>query len=106
MKIDFERKLHTLAGKEITNTDKSEVTLKSISVEALLGIYPDEQALTGMEKFGRYHLAQRIHGGEADFTAEEIGKIKLVIGKAYPPAVVGPAYIILDGLPSSQAVEA
>jgi len=72
-------------------------TLGAVSIAALLGSYADEQGLSGEEKFRRYQLAERIHAGNVqDVSAEEVALLKKLIGKNWPPAVLGPAYEALE----------
>lgn len=72
-------------------------TLGKVCVASLLGSYADEQGLSGEEKFRRYQLAERIHAGNMqDVSAEEIALLKKLIGKNWPPAVLGPAYEALE----------
>ena len=62
--------------------------------------YPDEQA-SGEEKFKRYQLAERISAaGPQDVSVEEVALIKRLIGKGYPPMVVGPAWLALENDPA------
>ena len=94
MKINFNQPIKNIQGEEI-----KDLTLKTVSVEALLATFPDEQSLSGEEKAKRYLLATRIYANpeELDLTIEEIAKIKQLIGKGYGPLVVGQAWEILEG---------
>ena len=94
MKINFNRPIKNIQGEEI-----KDLTLKTVSVEALLATFPDEQSLLGEEKAKRYVLATRIYANpeELDLTIEEIAKIKQLIGKGYGPLIVGQAWDILEG---------
>ena len=94
MKINFNQPIKNITGEEI-----KDLTLKSVSVEALLATFSDEQSLLGEEKAKRYVLATRIYANseELDLTVEEIAKIKQLIGKGYGPLVVGQAWEILEG---------
>ena len=51
---------------------------------------------TGTEKVERYLLAQRIHGGSATLTAEEVVLLKELVGASYIPLVVGQVWKMLD----------
>ena len=93
MKINFNQPIKNIQGEEI-----KDLTLKTVSVEALLATFSDEQSLSGEEKAKRYLLATRIYANdELDLTVEEIAKIKQLIGKGYGPLVVGQAWEILEG---------
>ena len=60
-------------------------------------VYNDEK-IGGDVKFKRHQIAARIYGKQyAELTIEEIALIKELIGKAYGPAVVGPAFNLLEG---------
>ena len=94
MKINFNQPIKNIQGEEI-----KDLTLKIISVEALLATFSDEQSLSGEEKAKRYVLATRIYANpeELDLTIEEIAKIKQLIGKGYGPLIVGQAWDMLEG---------
>ena len=94
MKINFNQPIKNIQGEEI-----KDLTLKTVSVEALLATFSDEQSLSGEEKAKRYLLATRIYANpeDIDLTVEEISKIKQLIGKGYGPLVVGQAWEILEG---------
>ena len=98
MKINFDATLHELDGTPIIESmDKKEpMTLARASVMALTGRYQDEQ-LAGTESFKRYQLAKKVHkGGVVELTAEDISLVKMVMGKAFGPAVIGPCYELLE----------
>ena len=94
MKINFNQPIKNIQKEEI-----KDLTLKSVSVEALLATFSDEQSLSGEEKAKRYLLATRIYANseELDLTVEEIAKIKQLIGKGYGPLIVGQAWDMLEG---------
>lgn len=84
---------------------KKALTLTTASLNALLATYDDERGLTGKEKADRMQLALKINKrpSEVDLTAEQMTKLKELIGKAYGPLVVGRAYEMLEMEP--RAVE-
>lgn len=94
MKINFNQPIKNIKGEDIEN-----LTLKTISVEALLAAFDDERSsLTGEEKVKRYHLATQIHtNDEIDITVEDISLIKKLIGKGYGALIVGQAWEVLEG---------
>lgn len=97
MKKNVDTVLNDLSGQPLKNGEQ-DMTLKVAAVNALMGVYPDEQQLDGSEKAKRYALAQKIHaGGEVDLTSDDLALTKKLIGKAYGPVVVGPAYALIDG---------
>lgn len=72
-------------------------TLGAVCISALMGVYQDEQSLSGEDKFKRYKLAERINaGGILEVSAEDIALLKKLIGKNWSAAVVGPAYEALE----------
>lgn len=96
MKRDFDAVLKGYDGAPLLESGK-EVKLGSPAVTVLLAQFQDEQSLRGEDKFSRYKLAERIgQGGVQDVSAEEIALLKSLIGKAYPPGIVGPAYEALE----------
>lgn len=109
MKIDFDATITDINGTPVEEEpavikDGVEVkpskllTLKSVAVNSLMQIYPDEHNLSGEEKANRFVLAMRINqGGEQDAKPEDISKIKQLVGKLYGPMVVGRAYEMLNG---------
>ncbi len=107
MKIDFKQKVFNLDGDAFKGDDDKTVPLSQFCVSSLLANYGDEQGVTGEEKFKRYELASKIKDKEADVTAEEISKIKLLVGKSFAPVLVGPIYLALEGKSSEpKAAEA
>jgi hypothetical protein len=98
MKIDFTRKLTTLAGESIRYNQKDETSLMDISLDALLTPMQDDQNLSGEEKAKRYVLATRIYSNpaEIDVTVEEVSTLKKLIGKLFGALVVGQAYQMLE----------
>lgn len=100
MQRDFSQELIGLGGQKLVEANGDEqrpMTLGAVSVNALMGQFADEQAITGEEKFRRYQLAERVSdAGVQDVSAEEIALIKRLIGKAYGPVLVGPAFKALE----------
>lgn len=93
MQINFNQPIKNLQGEEI-----KDVTLKSVSVEALLAMFEDERSLSGNEKAERYVLATRIYANNLlDLTVEEVAKVKHLIGKGYGALIVGQAWEMLEG---------
>jgi hypothetical protein len=104
MRIDFDTIIRDLKGEPIKDS-AGDFTLSMASCSALLSPYPDEQDLDPKDKVRRYKLATKItDGGEVDLSVEEIADLKKLIGKAFPPLVVGRAYEILDPEPKVRAV--
>lgn len=97
MKIDFSRAICDLNGEAVKNEDKSALTLKTVSVNSLLAILPNENP-SGEEKAQSFSLAMKIHDAQdaIDLKAEEVVRLKTFIGKSYGPLVVGRAYALLE----------
>lgn len=101
-KINFSAPLLNIAGEpfqvKVSETSKDErpMELKDVAIEALLAVTPEQQ--TGEQKFKQYEISQKIYpGGEVDLLPEDITLIKQRIGMIYGPAIVGPAYKLLNG---------
>lgn len=97
MKRDFSTDLIGLGDAKLVDEKGEALKLSAIAVNVLVGQYQDEQGLSGEDKFARYKLAERLNqGGVQEISAEEIALLKKLIGKAYGPIVVGPAYEALE----------
>lgn len=76
---------------------KPDLTLGTACYHALLVSFPDEQNVTGEEKFRRGELASIVRSAK-DYTpsSEEVTLMKKVLAKLYSPGVVFAAYRKLD----------
>lgn len=99
MKLDFSKALIGIKGVPLKKAGSDEdVDLKHIAVEALLAQFQDEPNLPGEKKMKRYALAEKISvPGEVELEVEEVALLKDLIGKAFGPAVVGPAFKVIEG---------
>lgn len=114
MKILVTSVLHDLEGVPLrdarvidstgaTIRPERDFTLRKACTEALqasnlVGDSPD-----GEERVRRFQLAIKIMSSdEPDLTAEEITKLKKLIGLAFGALVVGRSYALLDPSPSTQ----
>lgn len=97
MVVDFSRVLVDLNGEVIKDVKDKPATLKGVSIDALMAVYQDEVNLVGEEKLKRYQLATKISRDEKDFTVEDVGILKKLIGKAYGALIVGQAWDMLEG---------
>lgn len=78
-------------------------TLRHACTEALMGTYKDE-LIDGQEKFKRFQLSLLINTqDEPELATEDVAKIKLLLGKAYPPLTVGRCYELLEKKPAAPA---
>lgn len=95
MKIDFGAVIRDIRGEPVGEGEKK-LTLGAVSCQALLGTYADEKALAAQEKVKRFTLAALCsNDSEAELSAEDVVRLKELIGKAYGPLVVGRAYEII-----------
>jgi hypothetical protein len=100
MKINFDSELKALDGAALQTggNESKPFTLKLAAVEALMRDTDQDAKQSGEQKLKRFDLAERIFkGGEIEITPEEAALIKERIGKGFTPAVVGPAFRLLNG---------
>lgn len=96
MKIDLSAPIKDLANDFIKDGDK-DLVLSAICCSALLTPDPKEGEVSPEEKIKRFRLATKIYdGGLQDLSAEDVAMLKKLIGRAFPPLVVGRAFDILD----------
>lgn len=96
MKIDFSAFILGIDNKVLIDGDKH-VTLATVSVNALMGTFPDETNLPGEKKFERFKIAMKVvDGGEQELTTEEATEIKKTVGKAYGPLIVGRVFTLIE----------
>ena len=104
MAIDFTQPITNLDGSEIKDADGKPVvsTLGRVAEQALLAVYADErdqsgkETITPEEKFKRWKLASKVQGKDVNLSIEELALLKKLIGKAFPPLIVGQAWKLLD----------
>ena len=97
---DFTAPLSGIGDHKLVDAEGAQLTLGSVAINALLGTYADEQ-ISGEEKFKRYQFAERISSaGGQEVSAEEVALLKRLIGKGYPPIIVGPAFLALEKDPA------
>lgn len=112
MKINVTKVLHDLEGAtlkvppirdakgEIIEPERN-LTLRKVCLDAIQAQLPNDTP-DGEEKFKRFRLAIRLSSeDEPDLSAEEITKLKRLIGLGFGALVVGRAYEILDPSPSA-----
>ncbi len=96
MKIDFSKAIVGLDGEVLTNKGEDH-NLGSVAVDALMLTISGDK-LNGKESFKRHRLATKIYEkSNVDLSVEEIALLKKLIGNVFGPAVVGPAWNLLEG---------
>lgn len=77
-------------------------TVRKACTEALQIMNLQGDIIDGEEKMLRYRLAFKLMSADVvDLKAEEITKLKRLVGLAFGATVVGPVYLALDPDPSS-----
>jgi len=111
-KIDFNETLKDLKGKVITQptfdddgevNGKEDMNLGMVAIDCLMGLDEGDKNMKGTDKYKRHKLATRINASQEDeelleLKAEDIAKIKKLIGKRYTPRIVGPAYDLIENV--------
>jgi hypothetical protein len=98
MRVDFNRVLLGFDGMALQDSGK-DINLRTLCCNALMIVTNEETTLPGEEKFKRFELASIIHSSKenCDLKVEDIALLKTMVGKYYGPAVVGPAWKLLEG---------
>lgn len=77
--------------------ERSPLTLKDVSIFALVTPTEDERNLDPKKKFDRDHLARKIYKNpKITLSPDEVSLIKERIGKVYGATVIGSAWPMLD----------
>jgi len=99
MKIDFNIELKTLKGETLKDSEKNNITLKTVTINCLLGESNDDKMLSGEKKLEKYLLAEKIYTSESeiDIKSDEISMIKKIISENYPPLISGQCWLIMEG---------
>ena len=101
MRIDVGIPLQALCGAELRDNQGNVLTLQKVMVEALFGLYPNYENINLQEKLARYNIAKRVFeckriNNIVELSLQEINVIKVLIGYAFPPLIVGRAIEELD----------
>lgn len=98
MRRDFNHPILNLVGQPLLSENGELACLATVAINALLATFEDERSLPGVEKAQRMQLALKITANprEVEVSAEQLAKIKELIGKAFPPLIVGRAYELLE----------
>lgn len=108
MRRNFDQPILDINDEPIKSEKGEIATLAIVSINALLATYGDEPGLSGKDKVERMHIALKINRSprEVDLTTEQLAKIKELIGKGFPPLIVGRAYELLEQEPQLVAKDA
>lgn len=105
MKIDFSQTLKTIHGKPIMHHEGGdggesklvEVSLSFVAINALMSAHEKDKGLSGNDKFKLSQIAAEIaKNPDADFSVEDLAKIKERIGMLYTQAIIFAAFPLLD----------
>lgn len=108
MLVDLEQKILSIDDQEIIPPGENDpLTLKRAFVSALQNNYPDEQNLTGDEKFSRFTLALRIHKAKEpmDLKLNEVSKIKELTNKCFGTLVYARVHMMLEEAAGAKPIE-
>ncbi len=97
MLINFDKTIKALDGTDLQEGGQP-VLFKDLIVGALLANHADEPGLSGMAKFNRGKLAEKVFaGGDLELPVEDIAIIKDMIGKYCTPLVVFQIFDYIEG---------
>ena len=97
MTLDVTQVLVGLDGEAMLDGDKA-VTLRPICVNALMATMETDKGMSGEDKVKVWVLAGKIQKEDRPvLVAEDVTLLKKRIGSAYGPAIVGPAFLLLNG---------
>ena len=99
MKVNATQTLSAIDGNPLQDHDNDKpIQLRTVCVNALLATLEEDRSQTGEGKLAAWTLAKRLQDeDEPDLKAEELALLKERVGKCFSPAVVGPAFQVLDG---------
>ena len=108
--IDFSTQLREYDGKPVVDSQGKPVdmSLGSLCAKALLANYPDEQNLKPEDKYARGKMVDRLFDKNGEpaknvyLSADDVAKLKALVGKAYPPLIVRQAWDLLDPPPDAK----
>lgn len=95
MKINTTTILTGIDGENLVNGDEP-LTLRKVIQTSLLTVMTGDEKLDGGAKADLWNLACDARADEVDWSPETVAKVRARIGKGYGPAVVGPAFKLLD----------
>lgn len=97
MQINFDGLIKDLDGNPVMSEGGTPTTLKAPACGALTASFRDEPELSAEDKLKRYRLALKAsEGGTQDWAVEDVAELKRMIGKAYPPLIVGRCFDLIE----------
>lgn len=82
--------------------DKVPITLRPICTNALMAALDTDRGMSGEDKMKLWTLAGKIQKEDVvELTAAEVVILQNRIGTAYGAAIVGPAFMLLNGTPGT-----
>ena len=100
MTLDVTQVLVGFDGEALMDGDKP-ISLRPICLNALTAQLEADKGMTGVKKTEIWVLCGKIYKEDRPLmTSDEITLIKDRIAAAYPPLVVGPAFLLLNGTPA------
>lgn len=106
MKFDLSKEVVNYKGEAIKNADGKVVILKESILSALLSI-DTRKEVPGEEKYNLYKLAAKCDVDElVELKAEEVSKIKDLVGKVYSPVAVGAIWEMMEKPVTEEAPKA
>lgn len=94
MKIDLTVVLNNFAGEPMGDADGPMTLRRAVQLVLTTSINGDSN-LTAELKVKLWNMARQTIEDEVDWTPEDVVLVRDRIGKAYGPAVVGPAFELL-----------
>ena len=78
------------------------VTLRMVCQNCLAAQLETDKGMSGEDKIAIYSLSLKIHKEDRPvLDAKEVVLLKARVGMAFVPAIVGPAFLLLNGTPST-----
>ena len=78
--------------------EKVAVALRPICINALMAVLETDRSMSGEDKVKIWVLAGKIQKEDVvELVAEDVALLKKRVGAAYGPAIVGPAFLLLNG---------
>lgn len=96
MTIKTAQPILDLKGTPLQTSEGEVLTIGAAIINALLLPYADEPGLPGDQKVKRFRLAERFMAEAVEITNQEAAEIELLVGKCYPPLVVGRVFKALE----------